>query len=123
MNFLRAFLALWLVLQGVLPLLPMWGVFFPHEHFSRGRVSARDWQAHGENHRNSRAQDKTRADDNLVSVATSSGISSLFGSPDVGALQSPALLLSVDIFSKHSAQGSFFARAVDLPIHVPPPNA
>lgn len=123
MNFLRAFLVGCVALQFVMPLLPLWGWFTPHEHIARVRVTARDWQVRWENHRTPQSHENERAEAKILSVTANDRLSSLFGSIDLGALQSPLALFTANDFSKHGTQDSFFARAMDLGVLIPPPNA
>lgn len=122
MNFLRAFLAVWLVLQVVLPLLPLWGVFLPHEHFSRGRVSARDWQVHGENHRNPRGQSADSLGAKIFSVPMNDGLLSVLADStaitnDVGV----NCIASQELVGRVLAQ-VFWGYMLPFPPPVPPPT-
>lgn len=122
MFFLRVFISVWLAMQFTLPLLPQWGVFVPHDHIARGRVDARAWQAHDENHRNPKPQAPGRADTNIISIATNNGVSSVFAPLDVIAFPLLPMLLTACEFSAPFAPDSFFARTAAFRPLVPPPN-
>lgn len=51
MNPVRLYLALLLAAQFLVPLVPSWGAFVPHDHWARARISPADWSAHLEEHR------------------------------------------------------------------------
>lgn len=50
MNPIRFYLALLLAAQFLVPLVPLWGAFVPHEHWTRTGVTAADWEQHIREH-------------------------------------------------------------------------
>lgn len=123
MNFLRAFFAVWLVLQLGLPLAPTWGSFVPHEHLARERLTARDWQTHEENHRLPCSQKLANVESKISTVAANDGLSSVSSAIDMSALQTESAVFALNDFSATVTENCFFARAVDLPVLDPPPDA
>lgn len=122
MIYLRAFLAMWLVLQVVLPLLPAWGVFLPHEHFARGRVSAREWQAHGEYHRNPRAQSAGSSQAQIFSVPMNDGLVSVWGdSTAIVGENLGSCAIARKLVGRVAVQ-NFFGYTIAFPPRVPPPT-
>lgn len=51
----RLYLALLFAAQFVVPLVPSWGAFVPHDHWARTRLTPADWSAHVQEHRNGTA--------------------------------------------------------------------
>lgn len=122
MNLLRAFLVVWFVLQFVLPLLPTWGVFLPHGHIARGRVTARDWQAHSENHRNPLSQGTRAAETKIFSVAVGDEIVSVVGETAGFTFENPVMLLLPENFRAQPLAENFFTYALAIPPPNPPPE-
>lgn len=122
MNFLRPFLAAWLTLQFLMPLVPTWGLFLPHGHIASGRVTARDWQAHGENHRLPQTQKPVGPGVRISAVATNDGLSSLFSSTDLSTPSALSWISRINDFCEYRVRDCFYARAVDLPVIIPPPK-
>jgi len=121
MNSLRAFFAVWLTLQVLLPLLPAWGVFLPHEHIARGRVSARDWQAHGENHRNPTAQDARSAQTKILSLSTNNGLASVMADSTAFTFSNSVRWMFAPKLFGRVAVHAYFAYIIAFPPPVPPP--
>lgn len=121
MKFPAVFLAVWLAVQSLMPLVPTWGVFLPHGHIATGRVTERDWQAHGENHRTPPPQDTAHAETKLLSVAANDGLSSLFGSMAIGEPQSLIIENTADDIFGDCVHVCPNALEICLPVLVPPP--
>lgn len=122
MNFLRPFLAACLTLQFLMPLVPSWGAFLPHGHILRGPVTARDWQAHGENHRSPRTRNGASVETKILSIAANDGLSSVFASIDLDNTEALFCNLNPEDSCIDCLKDSFYPRAIDLAVLVPPPK-
>jgi len=50
MDSVRVYLVLFLAAQFLVPLVPSWGAFVPHDHWARAPITAADWDAHIREH-------------------------------------------------------------------------
>ena len=80
----RLYIVLLLTAQFVIPLVPSWGAFVPHDHWSRTRLTPADWSAHVLEHQtapvganNSIPRAHSTDGTGIISTLTQNGLTSL----------------------------------------------
>lgn len=121
----RLYLALLFAAQFVVPLVPSWGAFVPHDHWARSRLTPVDWSAHVQEHRSGTVAvatiDTPTTGTQIVSTLSQNGLTSFEApmanhSTDFGIAFAPRVVLHTVL------EHAFSARILVDPPPYPPPT-
>ncbi len=122
---IRFYLALILAAQFLVPLVPSWGAFIPHDHWTRTNVTAADWDAHFREHLTGHVANYVPSPGSnetlIISTWAHNGLSSfhaLLAAHDADFEFAP---VPSPVLATLSAP-QFTARALSYPPLVPPPT-
>jgi hypothetical protein len=129
MKLFSALFILMLVAQFLVPLVPTWGEFVPHDHWVRlpfgGRISPEEWQAHLQEHREGGSSQQplvhsAPGEAKIVSTLSHDGLTTLYAPLALTESQRaviPPMYAFVHLLMTHTHD----ARALSYPPPVPPP--
>jgi hypothetical protein len=114
-----------LAAQFLVPLMPSWGEFVPHGHYARTRLSAQDWNAHLQEHRQAAEPislyHTAPGESKIVSTLSHDGLMTLYVPLAVNAAQPVVRELQAFVYSL--VTHSQVTRAMSYPPPLPPPVA
>lgn len=125
MGSVRLYLVLLLAAQFVVPLVPSWGAFVPHDHWARTRVTPADWSAHVQEHRTGTVPTTTAGNptkgSQIVSTLSFDGLTS-FNAPMADRTADFAFAPAPREFLHTVLGHEFTARSLVFPPPNPPPT-